>query len=352
MNPDDDTPQPDDKPADDQPTGESDNKPADDQPAGQSDDKPADDQPAGQADDPPASDDYEGRGKVALKKMQDANHPKGSNLRGKAGQGAITAGDTFPQWFMELQNAISISGVWKDEEEEGQLVLRDYANSKIDADAPASLTVFFDYVGRSSQNDADALKQGKLGASHFGGVIKAPNWCTTASRTALVDGLNKAGYAPQNQFEIVNQLQKVKPKMKPDDDSGDCTSFFGPNAYAEDLQPGDIVAFIFHGSQYGGHTGTVIKEDGESFTHVSGNTGDAIGVGISEAKRTREAPQNLALNKTLDSSQPDPTKAYIESLGLGDRVLVYSIVRAGMIFTDLSADGSDQTLAKYKVKKL
>lgn len=52
---DDDNPQPNDKPADDQPTGQADDKPADDHPV-QSDDKPADDQPTGQADDKPADD--------------------------------------------------------------------------------------------------------------------------------------------------------------------------------------------------------------------------------------------------------------------------------------------------------
>ena len=49
--------------------------------------------------------------------------------------------------------------------------------------------------------------------------------------------------------------------------------------------------YLFDGCQYGGHTVTVVDDLGASFLHISGNTGDAIAVGIGEAKRLTSEPK-------------------------------------------------------------
>ena len=80
---------------------------------------------------------------------------------------------------------------------------------------------------------------------------------------------------------------------------------YGEAAYDAPLLPGDMVFYLFQGCQYGGHAVTVIDDLGESFTHISGNTGDAISVGIGEAKRMKTAPAGFQ----LDKATPAPVAA-------------------------------------------
>ena len=316
---------------------------------------------------------FEAKGKAALKALQEADHKKGTHLRGRMGQGNITAGVALPLWFMELQNTVSVSGEWKAEEEAAQQVLHDYitwyVERRHDGKVPSNLQVFFDYVGRSSQSDADARKQGYRGTAHFGGRLKAANWCTGASTIALFDGLEQMGYKPtRSKDDFVANLLKMRDKA-----TGQRGMYYGTNAFAEPLQPGDVVMFLFQGCQYGGHTATVVDDLGDSFIHVSGNTGDAIGVGISESKRMKEKPSKLNLNKANDVGGLNDTPAqkaqkralatqHIATVPFNDQVLVYSIQRYSMPFAALleldeidpeqNPDHFNKTLAKFHLRRI
>ena len=307
------------------------------------------------------------KGAAALATLKAAQHKQGTRMRGQLGQGNITAGTVFPKWFMELQNELATSGEWKAEEEAGQKVLRDYAvwhfEQKHETELPANLMVFFEYLGRSSQNDADARKGQYLGTSHFGGSLGAPNWCTATSYKAVFDGLGAMGYEPLwGKKDFKENLWNMKGAQG--SQGAQKGKYYGPEAYAEPLLPGDMVMFLFQGSQYGGHTATVVEEVGSSFVHVSGNTGDAIGVGLSESKRMKKKPAKLKLSKANDvgtKAKNDAASAHIRSVQFGDEVLVYSIQRFGLPFGALATlaeidpaaepDRLKKILAKFHLKE-
>ena len=93
--------------------------------------------------------------------------------------------------------------------------------------------------------------------------------------------------------------------------------------------------YLFDGCQYGGHTVTVVDDLGDSFLHISGNTGDAISVGIGEAKRLRNDPKIKAggafklaeCNKVATEEEREASTAYIAGVDFGGKVLTYSIIR-------------------------
>src|SRR5262249_38855445 len=92
---------------------------------------------------------------------------------------------------------------------------------------------------------------------------------------------------------------------------------------------------------------TVVEDLGASFIQVSGNTGDAIGVGISEWKRLTTIPQGLDLaiaNKTLTQKDRDDASANIKQAQFPDvpYALTYSITRYSEPFTALN-DLNDMT---------
>lgn len=277
------------------------------------------------------------KGINALACLKKANHKKGAKLRGKMGQGEIKAGKAFPTWFMELQNALSISGEWKQEEEAGQQVLAEYAmlfcKRHNNGQVPPTLEVFIQYMGRSAQNNADAQKGGYLGTSHFGGALGIANWCTQTSTTAVIDALREKGYSPtEGRVEFLSHLIKLK------DSGGRQGGSYGTAAYDAPLNAGDMVMYLWDKCQYGGHTATVIEDLGDSFVHVSGNTGDGVGIGVSESKRLKQKPANLNLRIANDSSSDASraaAKQHINTVNFGGGALVYSITRYGMIFDQL-----------------
>ena len=110
---------------------------------------------------------------------------------------------------------------------------------------------------------------------------------------------------------------------------------------------GDMVSYLFNECQSGGHAVTVIEEINDSFTHVSGNTGDAVGVGISESKRLLQEPKPkgggklaFVLGKCNKNSTPEEwveSKIFISKFDFQGANLVYSIVRYGGVFAELEA---------------
>jgi hypothetical protein len=213
--------------------------------------------------------------------------------------------------------------------------LRDYATWKFSrshsGELPPNLSVLFDYVGRSSINAASALLGKYKSAAHFGGGMTSSgkptaNWCTQTTSTGALDAL-KAMHSKLG----LNDL----PRQKLADGK---TAIAGPAAYDAPLHPGDLVMYLFDGCQYGGHTVTVIDDQGDTFAHISGNTGDAIMVGIGESKRLKHAPKalsggekfNLAdCNRVATSEERQASKEYIAKWNFEGSVLTYSIIRYG-----------------------
>lgn len=140
-----------------------------------------------------------------------------------------------------------------------------------------------------------------------------------------------------------------------------------PDAYTAKLNPGDMVMYLFDGCQYGGHTVTVVDDLGDSFLHVSGNTGDAIAVGMGESKRLKGDPKAKSggeafklgeCNKVATADEQSASTAYIAKFDFGGKVLTYSIVRDSAFFAeietipDLPQPEQDKLLAKYKLRRI
>jgi hypothetical protein len=291
-------------------------------------------------------------------KIDNAGHAQGQPLRG-TGTAKIEPGSSgaFPIEFMKLQHKLSMTEVWEEVEEEAQQLLRDYAiwyvESKHGGKVPPNLRVMFDYVGRSTINNAAALKGGYKATRHFGGFLegKAPskNWCTQTSTTAVLDALKDVG----SSMSVETLMKQKLPGSK--------AVIYGEAAYTEPLLPGDMVFYLFKNCQYGGHAVTVIEDLGDSFTHISGNTGDAISVGIGEAKRMKtppSGPETFVLGKACpapvtparDASKEEKDEAakrtrekqtaatqYIKRFNFGDEFLVYSITRYGSLLAGLES---------------
>jgi hypothetical protein len=319
----------------------------------------------------PAAKDAEfaARAKAASDAMDAAGHAAGKALRGTGTAPATGAGGALPEWFRQLQYKLSMVTTWAKEEDAAQQVLDDYMTYYMEAwhgDLPPSLKFLFQYAGRSSINQAGAAKGGFDNVGKFGGGLNAqgkpnPNWCTQTSSTAVIAALRDMGYAPTTEKveQFLNNInfQKV----------GGSPNFVGASAaYTAPLSPGDQVMYLFDGCQYGGHTVTVVDDLGDSFLHISGNTGDAISVGIGEAKRLKAEPKvkgggtfKLAeCNKVATKEEREASSAYIAGLDFGGKVLTYSIIRDSQFFAEiesipeLAEEEQEKLLKKYKLKRI
>jgi hypothetical protein len=318
----------------------------------------------------PAAKDAEfaARAKAAGDAIDAAGHAAGQALRGQGTAPAGGTGGALPDWFRALQFKLSMVKTWAKEEEDAQKVLDDYMTFYMEAwhgDTPPSVKYLFAYAGRSSINQASAAKGGFGSVGKFGGGINDqgkpnPNWCTQTSSSAIVNALRDMGYAPTVKIEaFLNNIgfQKV---------GGAPNMVGGSAAFSAPLYPGDQVMYLFDGCQYGGHTVTVVDDLGASFLHISGNTGDAIAVGIGEAKRLTSEPKvksggafKLAeCNKVATAEERAASSAYIAGLDFGGKVLTYSIIRDSAFFAeiesipDLPEDQQEKLLQKYKLKRI
>ena len=162
--------------------------------------------------------DWEEKADAASKAMDVAGHTQGPPLRG-SGTAPVASGKTFPQWFMDLQNKLSLTIVWKKEEESAQNVLRNYAKWYIEQSGGKLLpnvNLLLEYIGRSSINDAEATRGNYKAASRFGGGLlpsgrPKPNWCAPTSNLGLVDALKQMGYAPKiSPIDFINAISVAK----------------------------------------------------------------------------------------------------------------------------------------------
>jgi hypothetical protein len=319
----------------------------------------------------PAAKDAEfaARAKAAEDAIDAAGHAAGKALRGKGTAPAGTGG-ALPGWFRELQFKLSMVTTWAKEEETAQQVIDDYMTYYMEAwhgDVPPSLKYLFQYAGRSSINQSSAAKGGFDSVGKFGGGINDkgkpnPNWCTQTSSSAIVNALRDMGYAPTTQKieQFLNNIAYQKSAK------GVPNAMSGSSAFTAPLYPGDQVMYLFDGCQYGGHTVTVVDDLGDSFLHISGNTGDAIAVGIGEAQRLKSEPKvksggsfKLAeCNKVASAEERDASTAYIKGLDFGGKVLTYSIIRDSAFFAEIESipelpeEEQNKLLAKYKLRRV
>jgi hypothetical protein len=314
---------------------------------------------------------FAARAKTASDAMDTAGHTAGKQLRG-AGTAPTSGAGTLPDWFRQLQFKLSMVTTWAQEEETAQQVLEDYMTFYTEAwhgDLPPSLKFLFQYAGRSSINQKSASGGGFDSVGKFGGGIGKsgkpnPNWCTRTSTSAIVNALRDLGYAPTDPPDkldlFINNIARQKVGGSP-------ITLGGASAYSAQLNPGDQVMYLFDGCQYGGHTVTVIDDLGDSFVHISGNTGDAIAVGVGESKRLKGEPKVKAggafklqeCNKVATEEERAASSAYIAGLDFGGKVLTYSIVRDSLFFAEIESIPAledpaeqDKLLRKYHLKRI
>jgi hypothetical protein len=322
----------------------------------------------------PAAKDAEfaARAKTASDAMDAAGHTAGKALRGAGTAPATSTGGALPDWFRQLQFKLSMVTTWAKEEEDAQQILDDYMTYYVEAwhgDLPPSLKFLFQYAGRSSINQKSAAGGGFDSVGKFGGGINSkgkpnPNWCTQTSSGAILGALRDMGYAP---IDPPDKIERFLNNINFQKANGSPNFVGGAAAYSAPLYPGDQVMYLFDGCQYGGHTVTVVDDLGDSFVHISGNTGDAIAVGIGQAQRLKGEPRvkgggsfKLAeCNKVGSQEERDASSAYIAGLDFGGKVLTYSIVRDSQFFAEIESipgleDPAEQEklLKKYRLKRI
>ena len=320
----------------------------------------------------PAAKDAEfaARAKTAGDAIDAAGHAAGKALRGKGTAPTSTGGaSALPDWFRELQFKLEMVTTWAKEEDDAQQILDDYMTYYMEAwhgDLPPSLKFLFQFAGRSSINAASASKGGFAGVGKFGGGINDkgkpnPNWCTQTSSSAIITALREMGYAP-----TTPKIEAFLNNIGFQKSGGAPNTISGASAFTAPLYPGDQVMYLFDGCQYGGHTVTVVDDLGESFLHISGNTGDAIAVGVGEAQRLKAEPKvksggafKLAeCNKVATQEEREASSKYIGGLDFGGKVLTYSIIRDSAFFAEIESiptlpeADQDKLLAKYKLKRI
>jgi hypothetical protein len=279
---------------------------------------------------------------------------------GKAGAAATTSGggiaavssgpnNAFSADFMTLQLRLSSMTTWNQAMEDAAALLRDYAlwyfTSYHVTDLPGNLKVYFDYIGRSSRNNAAAEGMKVKSTRHLGGFLEngkgSVDWCTQATTTAVKDALKE-----QKSSLDFDKLTQMAAKGG--------NAIYAPAAYTAPLHPGDQVMYLFNGCQHGGHTVTVIDDFGDSFTHISGNATNA-GVLIGEKRRLTKPPANFDLATATPGPVYDKDKKYDKAAtaklfeesnkylrgfdaAFGDAALIYSIIRYGTVLNALPSN--------------
>ena len=289
--------------------------------------------------------------KDALAKVDAAGQSGAPATTSGGGIAAVSSGPNkaFSADFMALELRLSSLSTWNQEMEDAAALLRDYAlwyfTSYHATPLPGNLKIYFDYIGRSSRNDAAAAAMKVKGTRHLGGFVEggkgSADWCTQASTTAIKDALIEKG-SKLDYDKLTTAANR----------SGNAVS--APAAYAAPLYPGDMVMYLFSGCQHGGHTVTVVDDLGDSFTHISGNATNA-GVLIGEKRRLTKAPPNFDLAKAtpgpvrdkdgkIDKTETEKvfsaSNTYLRTIdsALGDGALVYSIIRYGNVLNALPAN--------------
>jgi hypothetical protein len=189
----------------------------------------------------------------------------------------------LPAWFNAMQNKLIGSTKWGREEKATQALLDAFLRANY-PDAPASVKVFFDNVGKSETNKAsDQMVPGSTSS----GI-----WCAAASSIPLIRALNDAGYrfkprpAPMDmpwakikKGQMLNDqgsLFSAWSSENPGKDPSAPPHTMGlPAASTAVLEPGDVFSLVSQASPSSGHVGTVVEFKDPVITMVSGNAGGA-----------------------------------------------------------------------------
>ncbi len=306
-------------------------------------------------------------GKAALAALPETSAADANKTPGNVGQGDVGGSSELPEWFTDIQGRLVASTTWGEAEEAAQHAIRDYAmliarsHAGPDGKVPGHIKAFFEYIGRGTKNDTAAKKGGHKGSSDLNGASGAKNWCAGAAtqaqniakkegRAAVIEDLKARGLelntAPSVFFDNLAQLSgSTKAKQ-----------FYGGDAYAEPLEPGDRVDYLFDGCQYGGHAVHVVADLGDAFLHVSGNTTRHSAVATGQASRIKAKPEGLNLNTACSISSDEAKKKaseHISHVKFGGAKLVYSITRHSSPYKALEMLATDDPAAfDVALKKL
>jgi len=208
---------------------------------------------------------------------------------GKAKSGGDSEGKgvaKLPAWFNAMQNKLIGSPKWERTEKATQALLDAFLRANY-PNAPASVNVFFDNVGKSETNKAsDEMVPGSTSS----GV-----WCAQASSVPLLKALNEAGYrfkaraatsdmpwAKIKKGEMIsvgNQGALYSAWSADNPGKGDPTApprtIGGKEASTAKLEPGDVFSLVSQATPSSGHVGTVVEFKDPVITMVSGNAGGA-----------------------------------------------------------------------------
>ena len=208
---------------------------------------------------------------------------------GKAKSGGDSEGKgvaKLPAWFNAMQNKLIGSPTWQRVEKATQALLDAFLRANY-PNAPASVNVFFDNVGKSETNKAsDEMVPGSTSS----GV-----WCAQASSVPLLKALNEAGYrfkartatsdmpwAKVKKGEMIsvgNQGALYSAWSADNPGKGDPTApprtIGGKAASTAVLEPGDVFSLVSQATPSSGHVGTVVEFKDPVITMVSGNAGGA-----------------------------------------------------------------------------
>lgn len=269
---------------------------------------------------------YQARGE---KKIADLGAVSSTPAAGDTPRGRIAG---FPPWFATLQDRLIDSAQWrKDQEEDGQLLLAEYATKRFaqfykgDASKiPGTMKVYIQYIGRSTSNQKAAAAAGFKSTANVGGAAGAKLWCASAGSSSVKLALESVGLGFAIPYETWMNVPPGVPSV-------------GLPAAGVDaaIRPGDQISYLHGGLGTGGHTVTALSESvgvGSVFEHVSGNAGGGTSgsVRLGSSHPRAKPPATLTWDD-ISTKSPDVLKAP------ADKMWVYVIVRYSQFWDELGA---------------
>lgn len=266
----------------------------------------------------------------------------------------------LPAWFNVMQNKLIGSPKWLRAEKATQALLDAFLRANY-PDAPASVHVFFDHVGKSETNKAS---NEMVPGSTSSGV-----WCAQASSSPLLKALHDAGYrfkaraAPSDMpwakvkrgdmLSVHDQASLYSAWVADNPGKADPNAaphLIGlPAASTALLEPGDVISLVSHATPSSGHVGTVVEFKDPVITMVSGNAGGA-------------APGQGAVRIEDVVREPMPAGAYWDASGTKKEIgktnpsksgvcWIVSIQKTSMLDPKALAGLKDDALAKLGLER-
>lgn len=272
----------------------------------------------------------------------------GVNLGGDSAGGKKIG--NFPAWFGILQDLLTQSTAWSDDEEKGQKLLQQYIVSYYAGKGeamPPNIAVFIRYIGRGEANKNATERipglphAGQLGAvtqqDQDAGRGKRYQWCQAAASSAVNMGLKENGYAFTTGANYTDKWYKEKPAER---------IITGTAAFSATLEGGDMFSVVSNKTALSGHVMTAMEDNGDTILAVSGNAGGRA-IRIEEIKRGTP-PAGFNWSSYYDDTKPK--QPGINQPVENGVVWVVSIQRTSLLNQLNITDAAE--LAKYSLKKL